>query len=230
MYCVRCGVELADTESRCPLCGTVVYHPELQQKEGERLYPGKDRPQRGRSRWLPIVLSAVTLLAMLIVLLCNLQISGAVTWSGFVLGALILGYVIAVLPTWFSKPNPVIFVPCGFAATALYLLYISVITEGRWFLCFALPVTGGIGFIVTAVVTLLRYVKKGKLYIFGAASILLGIFVMVVEWLIHTVFYGGGMIGWSLYPLVVLAVLGGFLIFLAICRPARESMERKFFL
>lgn len=230
MYCVRCGVELADTESRCPLCGTVVYHPELQQKEGERLYPEKDRPQRGRSRWLPIVLSAVTLLAMLIVLLCNLQISDAVTWSGFVLGALILGYVIAVLPTWFSKPNPVIFVPCGFAATALYLLYISVITEGRWFLCFALPVTGGIGLIVTAVVTLLRYVKKGKLYIFGAASILLGIFVMVVEWLIHTVFYGGGMIGWSLYPLVVLAVLGGFLIFLAICRPARESMERKFFL
>lgn len=230
MYCVRCGVELADTESRCPLCGTVVYHPELQQKEGERLYPEKDRPQRGRSRWLPIVLSAVTLLAMLIVLLCNLQISDAVTWSGFVLGALILGYVIAVLPTWFSKPNPVIFVPCGFAATALYLLYISVITEGRWFLCFALPATGGIGLIVTAVVTLLRYVKKGKLYIFGAASILLGIFVMVVEWLIHTVFYGGGMIGWSLYPLVVLAVLGGFLIFLAICRPARESMERKFFL
>lgn len=230
MYCVRCGVELADTESRCPLCGTVVYHPELQQKEGKRLYPDKDRPQRGRSRWLPIVLSAVTLLAMLIVLLCNLQISGAVTWSGFVLGALILGYVIAVLPTWFSKPNPVIFVPCGFAATALYLLYISVITEGRWFLCFALPVTGGIGLIVTAVVTLLRYVKKGKLCIFGAASILLGIFVMVVEWLIHTVFYGGGMIGWSLYPLVVLAVLGGFLIFLAICRPARESMERKFFL
>lgn len=230
MYCVRCGVELADTESRCPLCGTVVYHPELQQKEGERLYPEKDRPQRGRSRWLPIVLSAVTLLAMLIVLLCNLQISGAVTWSGFVLGALVLGYVIAVLPTWFSKPNPVIFVPCGFAATALYLLYISVITEGRWFLCFALPVTGGIGLIVTAVVTLLRYVKKGKLYIFGAASILLGIFVMVVEWLIHTVFYGGGMIGWSLYPLVVLAVLGGLLIFLAICRPARESMERKFFL
>lgn len=230
MYCVRCGVELADTESRCPLCGTVVYHPELQQKEGERLYPGKDRLQQGRSRCLPIILSTVTLLAMLIVLLCNLQISGAVTWSGFVLGALILGYVIAVLPMWFLKPNPVIFVPCCFAATALYLLYISVVTDGRWFLCFALPVTGGIGLIVTAVVTLLRYVKKGKLYIFGAASILLGIFVMVVEWLIHTVFYGGGMIGWSLYPLVVLAVLGGFLIFLAICRPARESMERKFFL
>lgn len=230
MYCVRCGVELVDTESRCPLCGTVVYHPDLPRAEGERLYPKKDRPRHGRSLWLSIILSTMTLLAMLIVLLCDLQISGAVTWSGLVLGALILGYVIAVLPTWFQNPNPVIFVPCDFAAAALYLLYINVITDGRWFLGFALPVTGGIGLVVTAVVTLLRYVKKGKLYIFGGASMLLGGFMLVIEWLLHTAFHGSGMAGWSLYPLVVLVVLGGLLIFLAICRPAREAMERKFFL
>jgi hypothetical protein len=35
---------------------------------------------------------------------------------------------------------------------------------------------------------------------------------------------------WSLYPLTALVLLGGMLIFLAICRPARETMERKFFL
>ena len=31
MYCIKCGVELADTEKQCPLCGTLVYHPELEQ-------------------------------------------------------------------------------------------------------------------------------------------------------------------------------------------------------
>jgi hypothetical protein len=36
--------------------------------------------------------------------------------------------------------------------------------------------------------------------------------------------------GWSFYPLVVAGLLGGLLIFLAICRPARETMERKIFL
>ena len=38
-----------------------------------------------------------------------------------------------------------------------------------------------------------------------------------------------GFIGWSLYPLVALVLLGGALIFLAICRPARESAQRKLF-
>ena len=37
-------------------------------------------------------------------------------------------------------------------------------------------------------------------------------------------------IAWSLYPLVGLVLLGGMLIFLAISQPAREKMERKFFL
>ena len=29
MYCIKCGVELADSEKRCPLCGTPVFHPDL---------------------------------------------------------------------------------------------------------------------------------------------------------------------------------------------------------
>jgi len=39
MYCVNCGVKLSDTEKRCPLCQTAVYHPELPRKEAEPLYP-----------------------------------------------------------------------------------------------------------------------------------------------------------------------------------------------
>ena len=29
MYCVKCGVELADSEKKCPLCGTPVFHPDI---------------------------------------------------------------------------------------------------------------------------------------------------------------------------------------------------------
>ena len=37
MYCVKCGVQLADTEKSCPLCGTRVYHPDLVQAEATPL-------------------------------------------------------------------------------------------------------------------------------------------------------------------------------------------------
>ena len=177
-----------------------------------------------------IIFSAAFLLPIFIVLLCDLQLNGELTWAGYVVGALITSYVILVLPLWFRNPNPVIFVPVGFATTALYVLYINFATGGNWYLSFALPVTAGICAIVTAAVALIRYVKHGKLFIFGGAFIATGGLTLLTEFLINYTFGFSRFIGWSLYPLTTFALLGGILIFLAICRPARESMERLFFI
>ena len=141
-----------------------------------------------------------------------------------------MGYVMIILPAWFKKPNPAIFVPCGFAAVGLFLLYIDLMTDGGWFLSFALPTVAGVGIIVTAVSVLLRYIKRGKLYIFGGAFIALGAFLLLMEFLSSYTFETVNFIGWSLYPLTAFVLVGFLLIFLAICRPAREAMERKFFI
>ena len=124
----------------------------------------------------------------------------------------------------------VIFVPIFFAAIIVYLLYIDIVTKDSWFLSFAFPVVGGICLIITAVVTLTRYLKRGKLYIFGGAVLALAAFMPTVELLMSISFEKINFIGWSFYPLMALAVLGGLLIFIAIYRPARELMEQKFFI
>ena len=231
MYCVNCGVRLADTENQCPLCKTTVCHPELLRNKEVPLYPQGQYPAAGiKSKGLQVFLTAAFLLPLLIVFLCDYQLNRQITWSGFVLGALFSGYVILVLPTWFRDPNPVIFVPCGFTAVGLYLLHINLITGGNWFLSFAFPILGGVGLIVTAVVTLIRYIRRGKLFIFGGAFIALGAFMLLVEFLLNLTFHIPTFFGWSLHPLIALVLLGGWLIFLGICRPARETMERKFFI
>jgi len=231
MYCVNCGVKLADTEKQCPLCATVVFHPELVREEGERLYPANREPAKPVSYLgLQVVLTTGFLLPMLISLICDLSLNEKVVWSGFVIGGLALVYICAVLPVWFRRKNPVIFVPCGFAAAALYLLYINLATGGSWFLSFALPVTGAVGLIVTAVVTLFRYVRRGRLYIMGGAAVALGLFMPVMGFLLNLTFFTPRFALWSLYPLVTLVLLGGMLLLLAILPPARDSMERKFFL
>lgn len=231
MYCIKCGVKLADTEKVCPLCGTRVFHPDLTQEDALPLYPREKLPPvQTRSKAPLAVVSALFLLPVLIVLLCDMQLSPGITWSGFVVGAVLTGYVMLILPFWFHRPNPVVLVALDFAAAILYLLYVDCATGGSWFLSFAFPVAGGLGLLVTAVVALLRYVPKGVLYILGGAFIALGLFMLLVEFLLDLTFSLGGFIGWSLYPLVVLVLLGGVLIFLAINRPAREIMERKLFL
>ena len=231
MYCVYCGVKLANTEKQCPLCGTTVFHPDLVRGEGEHLYPPDRNPvPQANSRILLIVATTFFLLPMLITLLCDWQINRAITWSGYVVGALLMSYTILILPNWFRKPNPVIFVPCGFAAIALYLLYINLATGGHWFLSLAFPVVGALCLISTAVVTLLRYLKGGQLYVIGGAAVALGLFMPLMEFLIYITFDLSRFAVWSFYPLIALVLIGGMLIFLAIYRPARETMERKFFL
>ena len=44
MYCIKCGVELADSEKVCPLCGTRVFHPDLPCGSGEPPYPPAEHP------------------------------------------------------------------------------------------------------------------------------------------------------------------------------------------
>lgn len=229
MYCVKCGVKLADTEKTCPLCNTVVYHPEITQKEEIELYPSKKLPKSNSNR--VFICGAVLILFMIplvVTFLGDIQFDGKLDWFQYIAGALILLYLIIALPLWFKKPNPVIFVPCDFLACALYLSYINYLTGGVWFFSFALPIVLGTCIIVSTLVTLLKYLKKGKLYVVGSVIIAFGILVMLVEYLLGVAF-NIPYVGWSLYPFITLIIIGGLLIYLAMNSVAREKIERRLF-
>lgn len=231
MYCIKCGVKLSDSERECPLCATRVFHPDFPAPNGEAPYPlGRYPEARPRSLLGQIIFTALFLLPMLIVPIIDLMMGGGIVWSGFVVGALAVLYVMAVLPTWFLRPNPVIFVPCAFVAIAGYLLYINFAVGGNWFLSFAFPITGAVGLIVTAVVTLCKYVPKGVYFIFGGACIAFGGLMLLMEFLLHITFGYPWFAGWSLYPLIPLVILGGLLIYVGANKPAREMLQRKLFI
>ncbi len=230
MYCVNCGVKLSASETVCPLCETkVIRHPEIQYDVAEKPYPSNRYPklELRPSAWI-FIATVLVLMVASIVFVCDYKINGSITWAGIVIGALTLIYSCVVLPCWFRKPNPVIFVPIDFAVLGAYLFYLNFLTDGNWFLTLALPIVAALGVITTAVVTLLKYIRKGRFFVFGGGSIALGLMVPLLELLLNVTF-GQPIILWSLFPLGVLFLFGMFLIIVAICRPAREALEKKFF-
>lgn len=231
MYCVKCGVKLADSEKKCPLCGTVVYNPTLEMPNGRPTYPPEERQiEKVSPSGALFIITMLFLIPMLLSIICNLEINGKLSWSLYAVGGIVLAYIIVALPMWFTKPNPVIFVPCDLVAIGAYVLLICLLTGGDWFLSFAFPLVGGILIIVESVVVLMRYVHRGYLYIFGGAFISIGAFMPLVEFLAGITFGAHTAFKWSLYPLIACAVIGLMLILIAICKPLRRSLEKKFFI
>ena len=229
MYCIKCGVKLADSELECPLCTTRVYHPDLDIPNADPPYPMRTLRETRVKPFVPaVVVLVLFILPMLISVIADLEMNYTFTWSLYVIGALVVGYLAIGLPMWFESPNPVIFAPPVFAAIIAYLFEIDILTSGGWFLSFAFPVAGGLSLIAIAVITLIRYLPHAWLYVVGGAIMALGAFMPLVEHLLILNFNARG-VAWSLYPLVVFLLLGGLCIFIRACRPMREAAERKFF-
>lgn len=226
---MNCGVKLGVGEEKCPLCGLRAYHPDLKREIEEPLYPEEwvaPKPERTGWRFL---LTVCFIIALFTCLLVDLLLTRTVSWSGYVLGGLLTGYILAVLPLWFPKPNFVILLPIDFTAIGLLLLYIDLATGGSWFLSFAFPVTAMYGLLCTAVAAIGKYVRGGYFFQFGGACIAFGCSAMLLEFFLHITFHFP-MFRWSLYPVAVLSAVGLFWILAGIIRPLGDVLRKRLFL
>ncbi|MBQ3864777.1 MAG: hypothetical protein II781_02950 [Clostridia bacterium] len=230
MYCVKCGVKLQDGVKACPLCHTIV--PVHLEEEGEepRLYsdrfPAEDRQA---SYTLLGFMTAMMAAAALICYFICLRIYGEAAWSGYVLTGLGLAWTMLVLPFWFRRFRPMVFIPIDFAAIALVCLYVCLKRGQTWFFPFALPVIAvSCAYVLTAI-ALLRYIRGGRLFILGGLSIGAGAVSMLIELFVHIRFQVP-FFRWSLYSVIFFSCLGLFLILAGIIPPLREYLERKLFI
>lgn len=230
MYCIKCGARLSEGQTVCPICETRVYHPDFDVKE-EHTYPKEPfESEEFNRKGLMFIVTMIFLVPLILPILLELGWHSDVSWSGYTSGGTLIFYAAFIMPYWFKKQNPVIFVPVTFALTIGLLLFICYKTDGDWFMKFAFPVAGSLGIIVTAATAVLYYVKKGCLYTIGGLLIALGVWTVFLEFDIRTSFGATTPFYWSLAPLTVLSIVGIMLIIIAIVKPLRESLRRIFFI
>ena len=230
MYCVRCGVRLQEGVKACPLCGTPLWCPEAGEREPVATYPDR-YPMISRQRRLT-VLSALTVVLLAAMIACfsiAMNTAGKMGWSFYVIVGAAAFYFIFLLPFWFEKPHPMIFVPVAFLSACVLLLLISGYTGGHWFLSFAFPLTAMAAIVTIGAIALFRYVRKGTIFITGGLLMVIG-GVCLLEELFQHLTFRTPMFTWSPYAAVVFFLFGGFFILAGIVRPLREYLERQFFI
>lgn len=229
MFCVKCGVELSESENKCPLCNTPVYYPE--KERGELKFPEfKNEREPLNARGLSFVISFFAAIAAVICVVCNITVSDELSWSVYAVSALALAYVVFVLPSWFRHPSVAVFVPVDFFAAAVFVAIIAFMMRADWYFTFALPVIAFLALVVSAIAILSYYLRRGYLYIWGGAFILFGFFMPMLEYLLHLNFSILGGYHWCFYPFAALVLLGIMLIVIAIVKPFRESLRKIFHL
>ena len=229
MYCPNCGVKLEEGGKKCPLC--LADLPSTEKGKGKSFYPDLPRPrQKEDFRGLLFLITLFFLIAGGCVLALDLIRNEKITYSVSVLTLLLLFYAAFCLPRWWRRPNPAIFLPVVFCCLMGALLYEDLRTGGGWFLPFALPVLGGFFLFLEAAVTLLEYVRGGRLYIFGGFFLAIGVLFFVSELLYRATFSMPICLTYSILPLILFCTLGMGLIVIAIVPPFRRYFERRFFL
>ncbi len=230
MYCIKCGVELSAGQKICPLCQTKVYHPDLPVEETSPTYPQKEfQSEEFNPRGVLFVITILAALVIGLIVGFEWSLHKTIGWSGYAAGGILLAYLTLILPNWFRHANPVIFVPCDFVGVLALLLYINLRTGGKWFFCFALPVVVSLCAVVSAMVALIRYVRRGRLYIIGGGLIGLGVWTVLLEYFLRTAFSVKTAIYWSPFSGGSLFIMGMMLIVIAIVKPLRESLRKIFF-
>ena len=232
MYCIKCGVELSDSEAKCPLCGLKPYHPDLVRADAESPYPDTvAKPVRSLKRVsMMLMVSWFTAIVLFTLMLVDFSLNHDMVWSKYVLISIMLFYVIFIFPMWFKKKNDVIFISVDIAALTLFLALICMFTGGKWFFTLALPIMIVVACISVPIVALVHYVKKGYLYITGAGFIALGIAMVLVEIFVNITFQVRSHLAWSYIPLIILVLTGLFFIVVAIVKPFREALSKIFFI
>lgn len=210
-YCVNCGVELADSEKRCPLCQVEVSNPKAPWKEPtERPYSRHvdNLMKKIDRRYFAALAGLLLTIPCVITLLLDIIADGRFTWSAYVIGAVALVYIFVLLPLYFKKPHTVIFPAADCAAVLLYLLFIERMNGGGWFWSLGLPITVAASVCVITLALLFTKTQASILVKAGGVLIATGLFVVCAEVIIRLHLYASATLTWSLYALMPCVVLG----------------------
>ena len=232
-YCVHCGVELADYETKCPLCETPVVDPNRLLATGEPPFVDRidTKEKKFNKHFIVTVVSAVMLIPFVVTTIVDITLSLGMTWSAYVLGAEALFWLWFVLPFQSSDTSPYVYCLIDGGATALYVLLIAVLEGSRaWYVPLALPIIAAATLEGLVMILIHRARRIGKLTKVGFGILAVSFLPLVIDIAIVHYLKGSFMPLWSWYAFVPLFVLGLTVVILSRSVRFTEWLRKKMYI
>ncbi len=174
LYCTKCGSQLTD-DGLCPTCNTVVAEP-AKPEEKKKLRG----PEPGARNYAAIFTALLVFPASLCTAV-DLSFHRYDFWFGYVVGAILVVWVCAVLPVLNITPAPITALIC-FVSIVGYVFYVLMKTGHiEWLFQRALPLFILFAVFVAIDVAMISSRKIDHLAILSAISFEIGVYIIAIE-------------------------------------------------
>lgn len=232
-YCVNCGVELADAQKRCPLCDTVVLNPRTYGNEVQAAPQKTYERIKGIDMDLSViaaVASILLLIPMFVTVLCNILANKQISWSLYVVGAIVLLFLCVLFPMFFKNKKPYIFILIDCVGVFLYLALINWLCDFSWLISLALPLCFMLLVFSLFYAMTVRNKRINKLLKMSVFVLFSGLQSVAVEVTINDYLGKTMQLSWSCYVLIPCASVCLALLFINSRKKLKNELQKKLFM
>ena len=229
-YCVKCGVELDESASKCVLCETPVILIKTDENAATPFSKTPNIPKGIKKKFVASIVSMLMIIPSISCAVVNIFFQSQGYWSVYVIGTVFLVWIIAVLPFLQRKVRPYLtwaFDTFAVAAYA-YIFYPLTRTNSTVYLTLTLPI------ILCVSACVLFFIKWGRKKARHWSSVMIHILVdilviCIVVGLIYYVHeYTEGIVTCLIIALSTLSLIG-FGIYCNKSPRMRAWLEKKLF-
>jgi hypothetical protein len=184
-YCVKCGVELDQNLTSCPLCTTPVYLPEDIEDGVQKRYP--DRVQKSQPKHINLVpskafvylMTFIFVIPTIVCLMIDIRRYSTVTWSFYPVASLLLIWILMAYPALMKRYSFIKVITIDIYSTVLFLISLDLYSGG--FLSWSIyPVAS---LLLIWVYFLLAYLfgRRNSIFIVIIGYISTGLYLYLIE-------------------------------------------------
>ncbi len=231
IYCYKCGVELAEDQKKCPLCGTKV---PVEAAGAEQTYPKPDplinHPMNMRERQTLafIIISILLIIPVLLVFAIDLRGDSRIDWAVVPMISILLSWIIICLPLVMRRLFWILYPVYTVSVSVFFLLLDFKTGLSGWSYKLAIPLTVSIITLITFTVLYGLKTKHHGLNLISAVLLFIGACSTVIDVLVKLYLNEAPVPGWSIIVVITAFPVAWFLTFLHRNPGMRATLRKKF--